>query len=121
MRVILSRAERRQFIGGSDESPVSMAKICGVNSSKHSSRESKPDAAPKTEKWGVQAWARTNTASGDESMTIFKSSFASIPSIGLPSALRFPIFDNAKFIFAASAKSCTKIIACIFRVFSFLL
>jgi len=47
-----SRAESRQFIGGSDDRPVSMAWTCGVSSSKHSSRESKPDSAPKTEKWG---------------------------------------------------------------------
>ena len=52
---MLSRAERRQFIGGSDERPVSMAWMWGVSSSKHSSMVSKPEFEPKTEKCGVQA------------------------------------------------------------------
>src|SRR3989344_2787656 len=57
IREILSKAESLQFMAGSDERPVSMACMCGVSSSKHSSNESKPEAAPKTEKCGVQVWA----------------------------------------------------------------
>src|SRR4030042_3581288 len=100
-----SRVESRQFIGGSDESPVSIEWICGVNSSKHSDSESKPDSAPKTEKWGVHAWAGTRTASGEVSRTIFSKCFASSPRIGLPSDERLPILDKTVFILEATEKS----------------
>ena len=56
-RVKPSNPETRQFMGGSDDSPVSTAKMFGVRSSKHSSRESKPDLEPRTENQGVQMWA----------------------------------------------------------------
>lgn len=121
IRVMLSRSESLQFMGGSDESPVSMAWMWGVNSSKHSSRESKPDAAPNTEKCGVHAWAGTNKARSDTSRTILKSSFASMPSMGLPSDLRLPIFESVKFIFAAEATSGAMTMQWIFLVFAFLL
>ena len=42
-----SSADRRVFMGGSEESPVSNAKTCGSNSSKHSSKLSKPDSEPR--------------------------------------------------------------------------
>lgn len=38
-----SSAERRQFIGGSEDRPVSNAWIWGVKSSKHSRMSSKPE------------------------------------------------------------------------------
>ncbi len=50
IKVIFLRAESLQFIAGSEESPVSIAWIFGVSSSKHSSRESKPEPDPNIEK-----------------------------------------------------------------------
>ena len=44
-------------MGGSDERPVSSAKMCGVRSPKHSSTVSKPDLEPSMENHGVQMWA----------------------------------------------------------------
>ena len=49
----------RQFMGGSEESPVSTAWMYGVISSKHSSTVSNPENAPNREKWGVQICAGT--------------------------------------------------------------
>ena len=45
-----SKDDSRQFMAGSEERPVSIAGTRGVSSSKHSSRLSKPDLAPNTEK-----------------------------------------------------------------------
>ena len=53
-RVYPSRAEQRQIIVGSEESPVSRAWIWPVRSPKHSPMVSKPEKAPNREKWGVQ-------------------------------------------------------------------
>ena len=63
-RVYPSRAEQRWFMGGSEDSPVSRARMWPVRSPKHSSMVSKPEKAPNREKWGVQMWAGMNTASG---------------------------------------------------------
>ena len=41
-------------MGGSDERPVSTAKICSDNFPKHSSMESNPDFEPSIENQGVQ-------------------------------------------------------------------
>src|SRR5713101_5971297 len=62
-----SSADRRVFMGGSEESPVSSAKTYGSSSSKHSSRLSKPDSEPRTAKCGVQIWAGTKSTSGQTS------------------------------------------------------
>lgn len=77
-----SSAESRQFIGGSEESPVSSAWMWGVRSSKHSSMVSKPEKAPKSEKWGVQMWAGMNTASGQASSVSSSRSRLSRPRMG---------------------------------------
>ena len=45
-----SSAESLQFIGGSEDRPVSNAWIWGVKSSKHSSIVSNPEKAPNSEK-----------------------------------------------------------------------
>ena len=57
MSVKRSSAESRQFIGGSEERPVSTAWIYGVISPKHASTVSKPENAPNIEKCGVQICA----------------------------------------------------------------
>jgi len=44
-------------MAGSEDRPVSMAKILSVYSSKQSFKESNPDCDPKRENQGVQAWA----------------------------------------------------------------
>ena len=49
--MILSNSFKRQFISGSDDKPVSIALICGVNSSKHSSKDSKPDLDKNVTVW----------------------------------------------------------------------
>ena len=56
-----------------------------------------------------------------ESSTIFRSSFASRPNIGLPSDLKFPILSSSEFIFAAVLKSGAYIRLCIFLTLLFLL
>ena len=61
-RVKRSRADTRQFIGGSEERPVSTAWMYPDRSPKHSSTVSKPEKAPNMEKCGVQIWAGINTA-----------------------------------------------------------
>ena len=65
-----SRADRRQFMGGSEDSPVSRAKIMGVISSKHSSMASKPELAPNSENQGVQMWEGMTTQRGQVSATM---------------------------------------------------
>ena len=56
-RVRLSNSVILQFICGSDESPVSYAKMLFAWSLKHSSIESNPDFEPNIEYQGVQIWA----------------------------------------------------------------
>ena len=82
-------------MAGSDERPVSSAVMYSVISSKHSSMLSKPELDPKRAKCGVQTWAGINMQSGDASMTILRSSLASMPSMGRPSCLMFPILSRA--------------------------
>src|SRR5665647_1080008 len=79
-----SRAESCQFIGGSDDRPVSRAKIDGVISSKHSSIASKPELAPKSENQGVQMCEGMTTARGAASATILQKSLTSRPRMGRP-------------------------------------
>src|SRR5512143_1970504 len=82
-----SRADSRPFMGGSDDNPVSRAKIEGVISSKHSSIVSKPELAPKSENHGVQMWDGMTTARGAVSATIRQKRRTSSPKIGRPSEL----------------------------------
>ncbi len=91
-------------MGGSEERPVSMAKISGVRSSKHSSSESNPDSDPKMANQGVQAWAGTRWFSGEMSLMIWSSVFESRPRMGRPSDRRLPIFSRRAMIFAAVSK-----------------
>src|SRR3989338_10484131 len=93
-KVILSNLDKRQFIGGSEESPVSIEVICDANSSKHSSMLSKPDLEPKIENHGVQAWAGIIRQSAETSSKIFNNSLASKPKIGRPSECMLPIFSK---------------------------
>src|SRR2546421_11888300 len=65
-----SRADSRGCIDGSDDSPVSSAKIWGSRSSKHASKLSNPDPEPSTAKCGVQIWAGMNSTSGEISRLI---------------------------------------------------
>ena len=52
IRHMASRLLTRQFIGGSEESPVSTAKMCRARSPKHALGESKPDFDPSIENHG---------------------------------------------------------------------
>ena len=90
IRLNLSSLLHRQFIPGSEERPVSRAKISLEYSSKHSSIASKPDFDPNRENHGVQIWPGTTTISLLIPNKISTRSFASIPIIGLPSEERFP-------------------------------
>src|SRR5207249_11459307 len=83
-----SSADSREFIDGSDDSPVSSAKIWGNRSSKHASKLSNPDSEPSTAKCGVQIWAGMNSTSGQTSRLISSRSWLSSPRIGRPSDLR---------------------------------
>ena len=114
--VMPSRAERRQFMAGSEESPVSMARTYGVSSSKHSERDSKPEAAPKMEKCGVQACAGISIASAEASSSSASSSFASSFRIGLPSEARFPMRERERFNLLAAAMSGSRTRQCTFLV-----
>ena len=86
-----SRAGTRQFMGGSEERPVSTAWISPARSSKHSSIVSKPEKAPKRAKWGVQMWAGMNSASGQTSNVSAKRSRLSRPRMGRPSERMLPM------------------------------
>ena len=80
----------RQFMGGSEDRPVSKAWMCGVRSPKHSSMVSNPENAPNTEKWGVQIWAGMSSASGQASSVSSSRSRLSRPRMGRPSEWMFP-------------------------------
>ena len=100
-----SRADSRQFMGGSEERPVSTAWIMGARSPKHSSTVSKPEKAPNMEKWGVQMWAGTKTASGQISRVSSSRSWLEIPRIGLPSEWMFPTVSSFAAIRSAASRS----------------
>jgi hypothetical protein len=85
-----SRAESRRFMGGSEDRPVSRAKIDGVISSKHSSMASNPEFAPKSENQGVQMCEGMTTARGAVSATIRVKRRTSRPRMGRPSEARLP-------------------------------
>src|SRR4030066_514334 len=121
IRVTLSSADSLRFILGSDDRPVSIAYTFGVRSSKHSSSESNPEFEPNPEKCGVHAWAGINITSGDASSAILNNPLLSSPSIGLPSAFRFPIFDSASLIRCTDSNEGAKRRLCTFLVFPFLL
>ena len=89
-----SRAESRQFMGGSEESPVSTAWIWGARSPKHSSTVSKPEQAPNMEKCGVQIWAGTKIPFGHVSSMISRRSRQESPRIGRPSEWIFPMASS---------------------------
>src|SRR4030066_1893836 len=121
IRVPLSSADSLRFILGSDDRPVSIAYTFGVRASKHASSESNPEFEPNTEKCGVHAWAGINITSGDASSAILNNTLLSSPSMGLPSALRFPIFDNASLIRCTASNEWARRRLCTLRVFPFLL
>ena len=112
-----SSAEIRQFIGGSEERPVSSAWICGVKSPKHASIVSKPEYAPNREKCGVQICAGIKIARGQISRVISSRSRMSSPKIGLPSECRFPICSSRWESASAASKSGSRITLWTFLVF----
>ncbi len=71
-------------MGGSEESPVSSAKISLVRSPKHSSTVSKPDLEPSMENHGVQICAGMSARRGSTSSTNSKRSRESSPKMGRP-------------------------------------
>ena len=107
-RVNPSNDDTRQFMAGSEESPVSTAKIWGVKSSKHSSMESKPDLEPSTENQGVQMWAGIKKASLEVSSRVSSRSRASSPRIGRPSDFILPILSSRLLNCRATSKSGAK-------------
>ena len=72
-------------------------------SPKQASIVSKPENAPKREKWGVQMCAGIKTASGQVSIVISSRSRLSSPRIGRPSEWMLPIASS--FFERASAAS----------------
>ena len=99
----------RQFIGGSDDSPVSSATICLLYSPKHSSIESKPDLDPKTENQGVHICAGIKKDPWPTSNTISSKSLLESPRIGRPSDFILPIRAKRPPISAAASRSGTNI------------
>jgi hypothetical protein len=81
----------RQFIGGSEDKPVSTAKMCLVKSPKASVMLSKPPMEPKAENHGVQIWAGTNKFLASAFKVNFSRSYESSPKIGRPSEAILPI------------------------------
>ena len=120
-RTYESRAETRQFMDGSDESPVSRAWIWLDMSSKHSSSESKPENAPNSEKWGVHICAGMNTALGQQLRVISSRSRQSRPSIGLPSERIFPMAISLAESSSASSRPGRSIRLCTLRTLPFFL
>ena len=105
MSVKRSSCDTRQFIAGSEESPVSAANTCGARSAKHSSSESNPDCAPSAEYQGVHMCAGTKYASGEE----LQDDFEQVPRIetedGLPSDSKLPTRASRSLMRPALAKS----------------
>ncbi len=112
-----SRAETRQFMGGSEDSPVSTAWMWGVRSPKQASRESKPENAPNTEKWGVQMWAGMNSASGQTSSVNSSRSRLSSPRMGRPSEWMLPMASSRADSSSAASREGSKMTLWTFRVF----
>ena len=110
--------DTRQFMGGSEESPVSTAWMWGVKSPKHSSRVSNPEKAPNREKWGVQMWAGRNTAWGQASRVISSRSRLERPRMGRPSEWILPICSSRRESSSAASRPGSKITLCTFRVLS---
>ena len=110
-----SRAESRQFMGGSEDSPVSRAWMWGVRSPKQSPMASKPEKAPKREKWGVQIWAGIKTAWGLASRVISSRSRQSRPRMGRPSEWMLPMASSRRDRFSAAAREGRRIRLCTLR------
>ena len=108
-------------MGGSEESPVSMANMESLRSSKHSSRESYPDFDPRTENHGVHMWAGTKTASSPDSRTISNRFFDGNPRIGRPSERIFPRESSLVWIFLRVSKEEVSMRLWTLRVFPFFL
>src|SRR3989344_1308834 len=101
----LSVPLNRQFISGSEESPVSKAITCLVMPPKHSSTESKPDLLPKIPKYGVHACAGMSIPSGEASRRYLSTSLEFIPKMGRPSPASLPPwFSRVALNFWAEAK-----------------
>ena len=103
-------------MGGSEERPVSTAKMCGVRSAKHSSTESKPDLEPRIENHGVQMWAGIRWQRSPVASTISSRSRLSRPRIGRPSERMLPIFSSSAWRFAVVSKEGEKTMLCTLRV-----
>ena len=99
-----SRADRRQFMAGSELKPVSTQKISRARSPKQASSESKPDLEPSRENQGVQMCAGTRNASGDVSRTMSSRSRLSRPRMGRPSEARLPIRSRRPAIARADSR-----------------
>ncbi len=108
-------------MGGSDESPVSTAKMFSVRSSKHSSNVSYPLFAPSTENHGVHIWAGIRTVPSPASKAISNKSFEGNPSIGLPSDLIFPTASSLLCIFFTASNDEDRIRLCTFLTLPFFL
>ncbi|HLD75556.1 MAG TPA: hypothetical protein VI874_00935, partial [Candidatus Norongarragalinales archaeon] len=99
-KVMPSREEIRQFIAGSDDIPVSIAKMLLLLASYASFKESKPLMLPKTPNQGVQAWQGIMKLSFLSTLSTIStiSEGKVLPKVGLPSASKFPFFPNKSLI-----------------------
>ena len=113
-----SSIDSRQFIGGSDDSPVSIVKIWGSISPKQASSVSNPELAPSAAKCGVQMCAGMNSTPSHASRHISTRSRLSNPRIGRPSDLRLPISSSRAFSRSTASKSGITITWCTLRVLS---
>ena len=111
-----SSADTRQFIGGSEDRPVSTAWMCGVRSSKQSSIVSKPENAPNMEKCGVQMCAGMNSASGQASSVSSSRSRLSRPRMGRPSDRMLPMASSRAASSSAASRLGRRITLCTLRV-----
>src|SRR5512145_3359552 len=89
-----SNSATRQFIGGSEDRPVSTAKTSLAKSEKHSVTLSNPDLEPNIENQGVQMCAGTRNAWEWSDKVISSKCRASRPRIGRPSEPRLPIAES---------------------------
>ena len=115
-RVRPSRSDTRQFMGGSEDRPVSTAWMWGRREPKHSSTESKPEKAPNMAKWGVQIWAGMNSASGQVSSVSSSRSRLSSPRMGRPSERMFPMASSLADSRSAASREGRRIRLWTFRV-----
>src|SRR3989338_6201324 len=108
MMVLWPSSPKRQFIGGSDDNPVSTAGIQGATSPQASSNESNPDFDPYMPNHGVHTCAGTTKKSGSASRANSAKRIIYNPRMGRPSDASFPTFPSSAFKRGAASREGAK-------------